>query len=91
MTPQQKKTAVFLLVSLGIMFLLGVAALVWEGYAVAMGGHSVITNLMRLAFAAEPGAIAFVSFLVGFGSGGLYTHFFWAGKATYEHIKEVSK
>jgi hypothetical protein len=86
MTPQQRKTAKFL-VGLGASFVLQVlAAMGWEAYAIYQGGHSTITEVIRLAYADQSWAFLGVLVFVVGAFCYLGGHFFAAGKATYDDI-----
>jgi len=91
MTPQQGKTLARLFIAVGLLFA-WLGYLGWVEYAGAMqGGHSLITDVMRLAWTEEPWAFWLSGVSVAFILGGLSMHFFGAGQATYRQIREDSR
>lgn len=73
LTPGQIKTTRVLLVFLGVLILLGLGLLVWEGYSMTFADDAVITAVVRIAFDKEPGAFM----LIYGGVMYLFGHLFW--------------
>lgn len=76
-----------LIASIAFAFLVG-ALLYVEGHAVAVGGHSTISELVWLAWANQPGAVFIVSHMLAAPFWYLAGHFFWQSKGTYEQIRK---
>lgn len=84
---QQRATGVGCAIVSALVGLAVVVALVTEGRAIAVGGHSTISELFWLAFALQPGPFLLAAFVVGFVAGALAGHFFWQSRGQYDRIR----
>lgn len=71
------------LFALAVVFLLAV-----EAHAVAVGGHSTISELVWLVWATQPGAVFIVSHMLAAPFWYLLGHFLWQSRDTYDRIRK---
>jgi hypothetical protein len=87
-TSQQVRTAKRLALLGCAAVVLVLYAGVVEFQAVVQGGQSTISELMRLAWIHQPGAILVLCVLAALVAGILLAHFWWAGSATYDALEK---
>jgi hypothetical protein len=87
MTPQQIRTSKRIALA-GILFVAWVVyLLVAEFFGVKQGGESTISEVMWLAWVAQPWVIWLVSVVLAFITGFLSGHFFGQSSAVYDAIR----
>lgn len=87
LTPQRRWTLTGLALASLLVGLAVVVLLVTEGHAVAVGGHSTITELARLLWAHQPWVIWIVTHLIAAPIWFLMGHFVAAPESEYDRIR----
>lgn len=88
MNSAQKYTARGIAIGAAMFAAAAVFLLVVEGHAVAVGGHSTISELVWQAWANQPGAILIVSHMLAAPFWYLLGHLFWQSRDTYDRIRK---